>query len=146
LRSVLIIDDEEDIREVAALSLELFAQWRVSKAQNAREGIAKAIMEQPDAIILDMKMPGTDGRATLSMLKANLLTAHIPVLLLTAQALTSERKQLEALPVAGVLTKPFDPEKLAAEISNYVGWNSQAPPAIPVQPCRPISRYVALAI
>lgn len=146
MRNVLIIDDEEDIREVAALSLELFAQWRVSKAQNAREGIAKAIMEQPDAILLDMKMPGTDGRATLCMLKANLLTAHIPVLLLTAQALTSERKQLEALPVAGVLTKPFDPEKLASEISNHVGWNPQVPPAIPAKPCRPVSRFVALAI
>jgi CheY-like chemotaxis protein len=145
LRSVLIIDDEEDIREVAALSLELFAQWQVSKAPNAREGLAMAILEQPDAILLDMKMPGTDGRATLGMLKANLLTAHIPVLLLTAQALTTERRKLEALPVAGVLTKPFDPEKLASEISSYVGWTLQAPPAIHSQPCRPITR-LAIAI
>lgn len=144
MRSVLIIDDEEDIREVAALSLELFAQWRVSKAPNAHEGMAKAILEQPDAILLDMKMPGTDGRGTLSMLKANLLTAHIPVLLLTAQALTAERKLLELLPVAGVLTKPFDPEKLASEIAAHIGWTPQAP-AISAQPCRPMTR-LAVAI
>ncbi len=107
--------------------------------------MAKAILEQPDAILLDMKMPGTDGRATLAMLKANLLTAHIPVLLLTAQALTAERKLLEALPVAGVLTKPFDPEKLAKEISTYMGWCSQTSPAIPVQSSRPVKR-LAIAI
>ncbi len=145
MRTVLIIDDEDDIREVAALSLELFAQWRVVKAQDAREGMNKAILEQPDTILLDMKMPGTDGRATLAMLKANLLTAHIPVLLLTAQALTAERKLLEALPVAGVLTKPFDPQKLAAEISTFMGWVPKAPPAIAAQPCRPATR-LAVAI
>jgi len=136
LRSVLIIDDEDDIREVAALSLELFAKWRVAKAPNAREGMAKAILEQPDAILLDMKMPGTDGRATLAMLKANLLTAHIPVLLLTAQALTAERKLLEALPVAGVLTKPFDPGQLADEISAFMGWHPNVSAPFPVKSTR----------
>lgn len=145
MRSVLIIDDEDDIREVAALSLELFAKWRVVKAPDAREGMAKAILEQPDAILLDMKMPGTDGRATLAMLKANLLTAHIPVLLLTAQALTAERKQLEELPVAGVLTKPFDPGQLAIEISDYMGWTTLAPAALPVKSCRP-GKPFAIAI
>ena len=145
MRSVLIIDDEDDIREVAALSLELFAQWRVVKAPDAREGMAKAILEQPDAILLDMKMPGTDGRATLTMLKANLLTAHIPVLLLTAQALTAERKLLEALPVAGVLTKPFDPGKLADEISTFMGWHPAVASPFPVKACRS-GKTVAIAI
>ena len=61
------------------------------------------------------------------MLKANLLTAHIPVLLLTAQALTAERKLLEALPVAGVLTKPFDPGQLASRNLQPYGMESQVP-------------------
>jgi CheY-like chemotaxis protein len=142
MRRILIIDDEADIREVAALSMELFAQWEVSKAGNAVEGLDRAMREQPDAILLDMKMPNIDGRATLAMLKSNKLTAHIPVLLLTAQALTSERKQLEALPVSGVMTKPFDPKTLAQEISWAVGWSGP----LAVQPCRPLTTQFAVAI
>ncbi|HVJ07914.1 MAG TPA: response regulator [Acidisarcina sp.] len=127
MRRILIIDDEADIREVAALCMELFAQWEVIKACDACEGMERALQEQPDAILLDMKMPHTDGRATLAMLKGNTVTAHIPVLLLTAQALTSERRQLEALPVVAVLTKPFDPQTLAEEIASALGWNRQKP-------------------
>jgi len=133
MRRILIIDDEDDIREVAALSMELFAQWEVIKAHDAAEGLERAAMDQPDAILLDMKMPNIDGRGTLELLKSNVLTAHIPVLLLTAQALTSQRKQLEALPVGGVLTKPFDPRTLAEDISWRLGWSRP----MPIQSCNP---------
>jgi CheY-like chemotaxis protein len=142
MRRILIIDDEADIREVAALSMELFAQWEVIKAQDACEGLERAALDQPDAILLDMKMPNVDGRGTLDMLKSNVLTAHIPVLLLTAQALTSQRKQLEELPVGGVLTKPFDPRTLAEEISWTLGWSRPKP----VQPYNPAPVRLAIAI
>ncbi len=142
MRRILIIDDEDDIREVAALCMELFAQWEVIKACSGDEGLERAMQHKPDAIILDMKMPHTDGRATLAMLKANIETSHIPVLLLTAQALTSERKQLEALPVVAVLTKPFDPKTLSDEIAHALGWSRQ----LPVMSCSPVPLRLALAV
>jgi CheY-like chemotaxis protein len=120
---VLIIDDEEDIRAVAALSLETVAGWEVAMASSGAQGVARAESLQPDAILLDVMMPGMDGRATFAALKKNPQTTKIPVVLLTAKAQQGERQQLAALGVAGVLVKPFDPLTLPREIAAILGWN-----------------------
>ena len=82
-RKILIIDDEDDIREVAALSLESVAGWEVIKASSGAQGLARAAEHQPDAILLDVMMPGMDGPTTFRELRKNPATARIPVLLLT---------------------------------------------------------------
>ena len=63
-RKILIIDDEEDIREVASLSLETVAGWEVIKASSGAQGVARAAEQHPDAIMLDVMMPGMDGPST----------------------------------------------------------------------------------
>ena len=83
-RRILIIDDEDDIRLVAAMSLETVAGWDVVLANSGKQGIERAAAEQPDAILLDVMMPEMDGPTTLLKLKASGKTSHIPVLLLTA--------------------------------------------------------------
>jgi CheY-like chemotaxis protein len=120
--SVLIIDDEEDIRAVAALSLETVAGWEVATASSGAQGVARAEHLQPDAILLDVMMPGMDGRETFAALKKNPLTAPIPVVLLTAKTQTSEQNQLAGLGVNGVLRKPFDPLTLPGQIAEILGW------------------------
>ena len=120
---ILIIDDEEDIRAIAALSLETVAGWEVAMAGSGAQGVVSAESLQPDGILLDVMMPGMDGRATFAALSKNPRTAKIPVVLLTAKAQGSERQQLAALGVAGVLVKPFDPLTLAGEIASIFGWS-----------------------
>jgi two-component system alkaline phosphatase synthesis response regulator PhoP len=120
---ILIIDDEEDIRAVAALSLQTVAGWEVAMASSGAQGVARAESLQPDAILLDVMMPGMDGRATFAALRQNPRTAAIPVVLLTAKAQASERQQLSELGVAGVLVKPFDPLTLPDEIAALLGWS-----------------------
>jgi len=71
---------------------------------------------KPDAILLDVMMPGMDGPAVLERLKADPGTAGIPVVFLTAKAMASEVSRLRGLGAAGVLTKPFDPVSLAGQI------------------------------
>src|SRR5919204_4180027 len=85
-RRVLLIDDEDDIREVAQLSLEIVANWHVSTASSGAEGVGRAKADQPDAIILDVMMPDMDGDAPFRTLQATPATRHIPVILLTAKA------------------------------------------------------------
>jgi CheY-like chemotaxis protein len=119
---VLIIDDEEDIRQVAALSLETVAGWDVLMANSGANGIARAEEEQPDAILLDVMMPGMDGPTTFQQLKKNPATASIPVVLLTAKVQAADKKRFSDLGVAGVLFKPFDPLTLAQQIADAVGW------------------------
>jgi len=116
-KHILLVDDEDDIREVAALSLEAVGGWRVSSASGGGPGVAIARAEHPDAILLDVMMPGLDGPATFARLQEDPLTRDIPVILLTAKAQTADRRRFAELGVAGTLTKPFDPMTLTDEIT-----------------------------
>ena len=122
-KTLLLIDDDDDIREVAQLSLELGAGWTVLAASSGAEGIETAKANQPDAILLDVMMPNLDGPATLERLRADDATRAIPVVFLTAKARPAERDRLAGLSVAGVLAKPFDPVLLPEQISNTLGWS-----------------------
>jgi len=124
-RLILIIDDEEDIREVAQICLELTAGWRTIGAGSAAEGLARARSDRPDAILLDVMMPGKDGIAVLGDLRANPHTADVPVIMLTAKASTQRRPPSGA---AGVIVKPFDPPNLAVQIADFLGWGSVSAP------------------
>jgi CheY-like chemotaxis protein len=125
-RRILIIDDEDDIRQVAALSLETVAGWDVVLANSGKQGIERASVEQPDAILLDVMMPEMDGPTTFLKLKANQKTSHIPVLLLTAKVQGPDQRRFADLGVAAILFKPFDPLTLAGQISSVLGWKDSA--------------------
>ncbi len=84
-RRVLLIDDEDDVRELAQISLEMVANWHVTTARSGAEGLVLAASNRPDAIVLDVLMPGMDGSVTFGHLQANPATRHIPVVLLTAK-------------------------------------------------------------
>ena len=121
-RRILLIDDEDDIREIAALSLETTAGWEVTAAESGREGLSKATSWQPEAILLDVMMPDMDGPQTFLALRHQPETAKIPVIFLTAKAQAAERRGLLETGANGVIAKPFDPLTLAAEISTILGW------------------------
>jgi CheY-like chemotaxis protein len=113
---VLIIDDEEDTRSIASMSLSILGGLDVVEAENGEDGIVKAEQEQPDVILLDMMMPVMDGENTLSKLQKSAGTERIPVIFLTAKAMTSEVERLKRMGAIGVLTKPFDPTTLASQV------------------------------
>ena len=121
-KRILIIDDDYRIREVTKLTLELMAEWQVLTASSGSEGLSLAETERPDAILLDIMMPDLDGMETLRNLKANSLTQHIPVILLTAKVQTNEQQQLVKLGVAGIISKPFDPLTLPSTIAKALSW------------------------
>ena len=123
MRHILIIDDEDDIREVASLSLESVAGWQVSTASSGPEGIRTALSARPDAILMDVMMPAMDGPTTFREMQKNPAIAEIPVVLLTAKVQGVDQRRFAGLGVAGVLFKPFDPLTLADQISSTLGWN-----------------------
>jgi CheY-like chemotaxis protein len=122
MRSILIIDDEDDIREVAALSLEATAGWTILTASNGVEGMAVAATQQPDAILMDVMMPAVDGPTTFRSMQQNPQISNIPVVLLTAKVQGVDQRRFAGLGVAGILFKPFDPMTLAQQISDVLGW------------------------
>ena len=123
MRRILIIDDEDDIREVAALSLESVAGWTVSTACCGADGIKAALAEAPDAILMDVMMPAMDGPTTFKEMQKSPELAHIPVILLTAKVQGVDQRRFAGLGVAAVLFKPFDPLTLADQMSVALGWN-----------------------
>jgi CheY-like chemotaxis protein len=122
-RQILIVDDEEDVRAITQLGLEMSVGWSVLTASSGQEALQMAADYQPDAILLDMMMPDMDGRATLEQLKANPATQAIPVILVTAKAQQSEQESFAGLEVAAIFAKPFRPLQLAQQVSEALGWS-----------------------
>ena len=119
-KRILVVDDEDDIREVAALSLQAVGGWEVLSARSGTEGIAAAVAEQPDAILLDVMMPGVDGPTTFRRLRDDPRTRDIPVILLTAKAQAGDLQCFAQLGVTGVLSKPFDPMALSDQVAGLL--------------------------
>ena len=123
-RQILLIDDEELIREVAVMSLSAVGGFAVTTAGSGEEGLRLAIAERPDAILLDVMMPGLDGPRMFAHLRADPATADIPVVLLTAKAHPPDHQQWVELGVAGIVVKPFDPMALPGNVTELLGWTT----------------------
>lgn len=116
IRKVLLVEDEEDIRKVAQISLQFRGGWEVALAIDGEDCLAKASQERPDLILLDCMMPKLDGYETCRRLKADPALRQIPVIFLTAKSQESEVRKGLSLGAVGYLIKPFNPMSLAAEI------------------------------
>lgn len=121
-KSILVIDDDPDIREITQLTLETFGGWEVTTAGSGQEGVAMAAAQHPDAILLDVMMPGMDGHMTLDQLRTQVETESIPVVLLTAKVLPADQREFAAWGVAGLVAKPFDPVSLSSQVAECLGW------------------------
>ncbi|MBC7542758.1 MAG: response regulator [Candidatus Sericytochromatia bacterium] len=116
---ILIIDDEDDLRRIAEVTLAMLGGHSVLVASGGEAGLALAKSELPDAILLDLMMPGMDGLTTLQHLQADVTTAGIPVIIFTAQGL-SDTVALKRAGAVAVLSKPFEPEALAEAVQAIV--------------------------
>ena len=123
-KRVLIVDDDIGIRRIVELSLNSIAKWDVLSASSGAEGVAIAQTELPDAILLDVMMPGMDGIETFIEMQANPSTKPIPIILLTAKTKVSEQQQFNNIAIAGVITKPFKAPQLADQIRSILNWKS----------------------
>jgi CheY-like chemotaxis protein len=121
-KQILIIDDENDIREVAALALETAGDFDVITADGGRAGVAAARDRRPDLILLDVMMPELDGPSTFQELQQSEATRSIPVIFLTAKVQPADRRRLSDLGALGIIAKPFDPMRLADDVAAIVGW------------------------
>jgi len=116
-KKVLIVDDDDDVREATQICLEVTGDWQILTASSGKEGLITAIAQQPDLILLDVMMPGMDGLETFTELQANSITRSIPVILLTAKAQPAELRQFTQLQVLDVITKPYEPFSLSDRVA-----------------------------
>lgn len=121
-KRILVVDDDQDIRDVAQLALRKFGRWDVTAAPSGQDGLNLAKADPPDAILLDVSMPDMDGISVFEQLQRDPATQQIPVVLLTAKVLPSDRQRFAALGVWGVITKPFNPVTLSTQVAKLLGW------------------------
>lgn len=121
-KHVLIVDDDEGIREVIQISLESKTDWTVWAAASGKEGILIAQSQPLDLILIDVVMPEEDGIALYKKLQACKLTRIIPVILLTGKTSANDREEFMALGIDGIITKPFQSKALAQTIVQILGW------------------------
>jgi CheY-like chemotaxis protein len=116
-RLILVVDDEPSVRAMVLASIRVQAtRYRVIEAGNATEAVVQAKQHQPDLVLLDVALPDHDGFWVCRSLKTGPETSHIPVVMLTAMSLASDREQALEAGADGYIVKPFSPRALLEEL------------------------------
>ena len=122
LQTIVYVEDDPDIREIAALALEDVGGLTVKTCSSGEEAL-KAIPEMaPQILLLDVMMPGMDGPELLSELRERgSIDSSTMVLFMTAKVHPEELERYESMGVKHVISKPFDPMTLAEKVRSL--WN-----------------------
>ncbi|HEY41333.1 MAG TPA: response regulator [Dehalococcoidia bacterium] len=116
---ILIIEDEEDIRDFAARVLELEG-YRVLQAVNGSEGLRMLRQYPVSLVLLDLRLPDCDGWALLTELKGDPHLSRVPVVMFTASAAESRRSQALAIGAIDYLVKPLSAARLKETVHNVL--------------------------
>jgi two-component system, chemotaxis family, response regulator PixG len=115
-KRVLVVDDDNNIREVVSVCLRKLKGWDTLTVGSGQEGLNSIGTYQPDAIVLDMMMPIMDGLTFLQLLRSDPSTKLIPVVLMTANLYLPGKQLLTELGVVDIISKPFVPVNLVKQI------------------------------
>ena len=118
MSKILAIDDRLDnLISIKALLRNMIPECEVITAQTGKEGIERAIKELPDTILLDINMPVMDGYEVCNKLKANSVTKHIPVIMITAVR-TDSKSRVKGLEIGAdvFISKPIDADELTSQV------------------------------
>jgi len=117
--TILVVDDEADVLDLVRYHLNR-AGFDVDVASSGTAALLAARQRRPDAIVLDIMLPQMSGTEVFRKLKLEIDTAQIPVLMLTAKGLLSERIAGLELGVDDYITKPFSPRELVLRVQNLL--------------------------
>jgi two-component system, chemotaxis family, chemotaxis protein CheY len=113
---VLVVDDQESMRQLVMSSLRAIGVQRIATAGNGEEALAELRYGQTDLVLLDVEMPRLGGVDTLKAIRANPDMAKLPVIMMTGRTEASLVQEITALGVSGYLVKPVSAAALAARI------------------------------
>ncbi|MFC1959241.1 response regulator [Chloroflexota bacterium] len=117
---ILIVEDNPDNRTLITDILEAM-DYTVVEAIDGEQGVAKAIQEQPDLILMDLSLPQMDGWTATGHIKANNDLQAIPIIALTAHAMVGDREKAIAAGCDDYITKPIDLNELKSKLAQYLG-------------------------
>ena len=119
-KTILLVDDHEDNR-VALLAVLEREGYDTLEAANGQEAVDRVRRHMPDLVLMDLAMPVMGGRAAMQVLRADPSTARVPIVVLTAMALSVDRDRMIAEGFDGLLIKPCMPPHLLQEVRTLIG-------------------------
>ena len=119
---ILVVEDNE-VNLMVFTDILVAAGYRVLAARTAEECFAIAKTESPDLILMDIQLPGMDGLEAVKALKANPSTQGIPIVALTAHAMTTHRERALEAGCSGYITKPIRSRNFREEVQSYLKQN-----------------------
>ena len=120
MKTILLADDEAYLRLLVHTTLDA-PTYRILEALDGNEALAMARTEHPDLLVLDWMMPGLSGLAVAQALRQDLVTADIPIIMLTAKGRDIDQAQGHALGLQAYLVKPFSPLELLEKVQAILG-------------------------
>lgn len=119
MTKILLVEDNEDNRDMLSRRLER-KDFTVTLAEDGQDGVNKAKSESPDLILMDMSLPIIDGWEATKILKNDSETAQIPIIALTAHAMSSDREKAIKAGCDDYDTKPVDLQRLLDKITKLI--------------------------
>ncbi len=119
MRKVLVVEDHPDMLEVLTWQMEIMG-YSVITAKHGKEAVAKAIEEKPQLILMDIMMPGMDGREATRVIRANEETQNIPILAATVLFRESDINSCLEAGCNGFILKPFTFDELKGKIQEFI--------------------------
>ncbi len=119
MAKIVIAEDERDIRDLITFTLQ-FAGHEVIPTANGAEAVEAVRREQPDIVLMDVRMPRLTGYEACRQLKADEATKDIPVVFLSAKGQESEVKEGLAAGAVDYILKPFSPDQLTARVAELL--------------------------
>ena len=116
---ILVIEDQPDNRTILR-DLLTAAGFTVLEAEDGEAGIAMALAERPDLILMDIQMPLVDGYEATRRIKAQPDMAAVPIIAVTSYALAGDETKTKAAGCDGYVAKPFSPRALLAEVRRFL--------------------------
>lgn len=118
-RTVLLIEDNEYNRKIVRKLLSR-SSYRLVEAFDGEAGVALAIGELPDLILMDVQLPKMSGLDATRVLRADVRTTHIPIIVITSFALSGDRERAAEAGASGYLAKPYSPSELLALVRKFL--------------------------
>jgi len=125
MKRVLLVEDNPSNRKLLGGLLRR-AGYRVDEAPTADEGIALALAEHFDLVVMDIQLPGTDGLTATRLLRANTTTQGLPILAVTAHAMRGDEKRILEAGCDGYVPKPIAYKQFLAEVTRLLGSPARA--------------------
>ena len=121
MTKVLYVEDNDDNVYMLKMRLELLGDFDVVAAPDGEQGCAMALSERPDVILMDLEMPVVDGWEATRRIKANAALRHIPIIALTAHAMTGDEEKAREVGCDDYLSKPIDEDLLFEKLRHFLG-------------------------